>query len=397
MTESTAAAVPERQRRTVRVCDTLAAVPPQSWAPVAARAGLYSSHAWLTLVEQETEGLCRYLLVHDDAGLAGALPVYLTADEPNPYYDPRSVFRAAVPGRGGRYCVAGSRSGYSNELLLADRLGEAGRRATAALLLDELALLAREEEQQHAFLLYLNERGLRQVAGAAEGLAPVLGYSGDAWLDVPGEGFGDYLAALTSSRRWTVRKELRGFAAEGLRTVRTDPRERLDLVVEFARRGNEKYGIVEDGAALRTRFERQCAAFGEQGVLFEARRGRTVLGVALCYRWEDRLHLRMAGFDTAVPARAYAYFNVVIYESLRYCYETGLRGVHLGTGSHDAKGGRGARIGPLASVALPAAGADGADPAAPAARAGVRRYWRQQSARRPQLFDEEQWRPWLGD
>ncbi|WP_441247701.1 GNAT family N-acetyltransferase [Kitasatospora sp. McL0602] len=395
MTEPTSGPLP-RQRPTVQVCETLAAVPAASWAPVAAGAGLYSSHEWLTLVEQETPGLCRYLLAHDDAGLVGALPVYLAADEPNPYYDPQSVFRAAVPGRHGRYCVAGSRSGYSNELLLADRLGEAGQRATAAALLDELAALAAAQGQEHAFLLYLNQRGLSQVTGYAEDVAPVLGYSADAWLDAPGRVFDDYLAALSAGRRWTVRKEIRCFAEEGLHTVRTDPRDRLDLVVEFARLGNEKYGIVESEAGLRTRFERQCAVFGGQGVLVEGRRGRTVLGVALGYRWGDWLHVRMAGFDQAVPARAYAYFNVVIYELLRHCYEAGLRGLHLGTGSHDAKGGRGARISPLASVALPAAGAAGADPAAPTARSGARRYWRQQAERRPQLFDDELWRPWIG-
>ncbi|WP_329570533.1 GNAT family N-acetyltransferase [Kitasatospora sp. NBC_01266] len=377
------------------MCDTLAAVPAATWAALATGAGLYFSHEWLSLVEQETPGRCRYLLAHDGAGIAGALPVYLVAGEPNPYYDPQLLFRAAVPGRGGRYCVAGSRSGYSGELLLADRLTQAEQRCAVAALLDELAVLARAEGQQHAFLLYLNARGLRQVAGYAEDLSPVLSYSGDAWLEAPGRSFDDYLAGLASGRRWTVRKEVRRFAEQGLTAVRADPRERLDLIVEFARLGNEKYGIEESEDELRTRFERQCAVLGEHGVLIEGRRGETVVGMALSYRWEDRLYLRMAGFDQSAPAGAYPYFNLVIYESLRYCYETGLRGVHLGTGSHDAKSARGARIGPLASVALPAAGAAGADPAAPTARSGVRRYWQQQVASRPHLVDRDLWRPWL--
>src|ERR1700752_4818073 len=108
----------------IRVHDTLAAGPATDWELVAARAGLYSSYEWLRLVEQEVPGACRYLLASDGAGLAGALPAYLAADEPNPYYQPPSVFRAAVPDRHGRYCVAGSRGGYSNQLLLADRLTE---------------------------------------------------------------------------------------------------------------------------------------------------------------------------------------------------------------------------------------------------------------------------------
>ncbi|RKT12296.1 hypothetical protein BX285_6266 [Streptomyces sp. 1114.5] len=380
----------------VRVHDTLAAVPAADWAAVAAGAGLYASHPWLSLVEQETPGRCRYLLAHDDTGLAGALPVYLTADEPNRYYHPGAVFRAAAPGPDGGYCVAGGRSGYRTEVLLADRLTEAGRRATVAALLDRLAELAAAEGRSHAYLLHLTERGLRQVTGYAGDLTPVVGYSGDAWLPAPGRDFEDYLAALSPTRRKTTRKELRRYAAHGLSTVRADPARELDLIARFARLGNEKYGVEEDEAELRTRFERQYAALGDHGVLFVCRRGPVPVGMALAYRWGDWLYLRASGFDHDAAAGAYPYFNVVIYEPLRYCYENGLRGLHLGSGSHDAKAARGARIGPLGSVALPAAGAPRTDPAAPTARPGVRRYWEQQFATVPHLLDQDLWRPWLG-
>lgn len=381
----------------IRVHDSLAAVPSADWAQVATQSGLYSSYEWLRLVEQEDPGSCRYLLASDGAGLAGALPVYLTADETNPYYQPPSVFRAARPGRHGRYCVAGSRSGYSNQILLADRLTEAGRRATVTALLDKLAALSAVEGQQHSFLLYLNDRGLHQVRGYAETVAPVLSYSGDAWLDAPGGCFDDYLASVSTTRRDTIRKEIRRFARQGLHTVRADPRDHLDLITRCARMCNEKYEIDERETDLRGRFERQCEALRDNGVLFICQRGSVAVGMALAYRWGDRLHLRASGFDPTATTGGYPYFNVVIYEPLRYCYDTGLRGLHLGTGSHDAKARRGARIGPLGAVALPALGAATTDPAAPAARSGVRRYWEQQFASMPHLFDQDLWRPWLGD
>ncbi|HJP73682.1 MAG TPA: GNAT family N-acetyltransferase [Pseudonocardiaceae bacterium] len=379
----------------IRVQDTLAAVPSTDWALVAAQAGLYSSYDWLRLVEQETPGSCRYLLASDGAGLAGALPVYLTAHDTNPYYQPPSVFRAARPGPDGRFCVAGSRSGYLNQLLLADRLTEAEQRATIAALLDELAALSKAEGQRHSFLLYLNEQGLRQVCGYAENVAPVLSYSGDARLDAPGRCFDDYLASVSPSRRDTIGKEIRRFARQGLTTVRARPRDQLDLITRFALLCNEKYEVEENETELRGRFERQCDVLGDNGVLFICQRGTVPVGMVLAYRWGDRLYLRASGFDHAAAAGGYPYFNVVIYEPLRYCYETGLRGLHLGTGSHDAKAKRGARIGPLGAVALPA-DASAADPAAPTARSGVRRYWKQQFASMPQLFDQDLWRPWLG-
>jgi len=378
----------------VEVHDTLATVSPSLWATVAAEAGLYSSYEWLTLVEQETPGRCRYLVAGDGVGIVGALPVYLVADEPNQYYDPRSVFRAAVPGRNGRYCLAGSRSGYNNEPLLAGWRSETEQLGAVAALLDELAVLSEAEGLEHSFLLYLNARGLRRITACSEHAFPLLSYSGDAWLDAPGQSFDDYLAGLTTTRRKTTLKEIRRFAEQGLSVARADPRDRLDLIVEFARRGNAKYGIETSEAELRTRVERQCAALGPHGVLFVCHRGPTVVGMALAYRWEDRLYLRMSGFDHDAVS-AYPYFNVVIYEPLRYCYETGLQGLHLGTGSHHAKAARGARIGPLGSVALPSSGAVGTDPAAPTARAGVRRYWEQQFASMPHLLDKDLWRPWL--
>ena len=379
----------------IRVHDTLATVPPTDWEPVAAQAGLYSSYDWLRLVEQEVSGSCRYLVACDGAGLVGALPVYLTADESNPYYQPASVFRAAKPGRGGRYCVAGSRSGYSNQLLLAGRLTEAGRRATIAALLDELAALSTAEGQQHSFLLYLNDQGLRQVSGHAEHVSSVLSYSGDAWLDAPGSCFDDYLASVSTTRRDTIRKEIRGFTKQGLTTIRADPRDQLDLITRFAQLCNEKYQVEENATELRDRFERQVDALGGNGVLFVCQRGSEAVGMALSYRWGDRLYLRASGFDHAAAAGGYPYFNVVIYEPLRHCYDTGLRGLHLGTGSHDAKAKRGARIGPLGAVALPALATAADDPAAPTARSGVRRYWEQQFASMPRLFDQDRWRPWL--
>ena len=381
----------------VKVHDTLAAVPAVSWASVAAEAGLYSSYEWLTLVERETPGLCRYLLAWDGTKVAGALPVYLVAGESNQYYDPRAVFHAALPGRNGRYCLAGSRSGYSNEPLLAGSLTGDTQREVVTALLNELAVLSEAKGQRHSFFLYLNDRGLRRVTACAEHAYPVLSYSGDAWLAAPGLTFDDYLAGLSTTRRKTTRKEIRRFAEQGLSVTQADPRDRLDLIVEFARRGNEKYGIEDSEVELRTRFGRQCATLGAHGVLFVCHRGSTVVGVALAYRWRDWLYLRMSGFDHETASSAYLYFNVVIYEPLRYCYEAGLRGLHLGTGSHHAKATRGARVGPLASVALPMPGAARADPAAPTARAGLRRYWEQQFASTPHLFDRELWRPWLGD
>jgi uncharacterized protein len=374
---------------------SLAAIPRAAWNSLADEAGLYASYEWLTAVEATTRGYSRYLLAYDGGRVVAGLPVYFVTEDLNDYYDPRSVFRNAVPGPAGFYCLAGSRSGYSNEPLLAPAMTEASQREAVSSLLAGLDELANREGCGHSFFLYLNERGRRRIMACAGGARPVLGYSGDAWADATGGCFDDYLARLTQTRRKTTRKEIRRFTDHGLWITRTDPREHLDLIVEFAGRVDAKYGVDISPEDRLLDFQRQCIALGDRGILFICHRQKAVLGVALGYVWHDRLYMRMSGFNHDLAPGAYKYFNVVIYEPLRYCYEAGLRGVHLGAGSHRAKAARGARITPLTSIALPVAGTSVIDPASAATRAGVRRYWEQQLAIMPYLFDSSQWRPVL--
>jgi uncharacterized protein len=380
----------------IDIFHSLAEVPPATWNSLAWEAGLYSSHEWLTTVEAGTQGYCRYLLARDESRAVGALPVYFVTAEPNQYYDPRSVFRdAPAVAAGCCQCLAGSRSGYSNEPLLAPGLSEEQQRAVTGALLGGLISLAGEEGSANAFFLFLNERGQHRITAAAPGIRPVLSYSGDTWLDVTGESFDDYLAQLSKTRRKSTRKEIRSFGRQNLRVTREDPRDHVALVVKFARKVKERYGIVVSLHEQVAESRRQCETLGDRGVLFSCHGADGVLGVALGYVWHDWLFMRMSGFDYESLPGTYEYFNTAIYEPLKYCYETGLRGLHLGTGSPHAKLLRGARISPLVSLALPVRNAPAADLATKAARSGVRRYWEQQFAAMPLHFDTGKWAPLL--
>jgi hypothetical protein len=66
----------------------------------------------------------------------------------------------------------------------------------------------------------------------------------------------------------------------------------------------------------------------------------------------------MVGFDYAALPGAYEYFTVAFYEPIRYAYAHGLRRIHLGRESYQAKVRRGARLRPLWGVLRP----DPADP-----------------------------------
>jgi predicted N-acyltransferase len=379
----------------VEVFRSLAAIPRATWNSLAGEAGLYASHEWLTAIEVTTSGYCRYLVAYDGNRAVAGLPVYFVTEEHNEYYDPRSVFRNAAPERTGFHCLAGSRSGYSNEPLLAAGLTEADQHAAVSSVLAALCELAGQEGNGHCYLLYLNERGRRRFLACTKGMRPVLSYSGDAWIEATGHCFDDYLTGRSQKRRTNIRREIRRFADHGLHVTRADARDHLDLIVDFASRANVKYGVDVAHEDQLLEFKKQCLALGDRSILFICKSGTTVLGAALAFAWHDWLYMRMSGFDQDLPSSAYKYFNVVIYEPLKYCYESGLRGIHLGTGSHQAKAERGAHISPLTSVALPAGGHPETDLASAASRAGARRYWDQQLAARPCLFDSDQWRPVL--
>jgi uncharacterized protein len=380
----------------VEVVSSIADVPGTDWDQMAGALGMYSSVDWLRVVEDGGCDECRYLLVYDADRVIGALPAYLMSDEPNDYYNLRSIFRnLPPPAEGGRECLAGNRRGYRNEILLADGLPEVKQITVVRALIDELAELAGSAGSSHAAFLYLSEAGLQQIGKGVPGAQPVLSYSGDAWLDAPGESFDDYLAGLSSKQRLTVRNEMKRFTACGLRVSTEHPADHATVLAELAGNVQEKYSGGPGRRELTAALDRQHELLGDHGILFACRDDVGIIGVALAYRWQNWLYMQVAGFDYGRLPGAFEYFNVAIYEPLLYCYQHGLRGVHLGTGSHQAKALRGARIGPLASIALPVDGTGSTDPAPAATRRGVRRYWEQQIAAMPRYLDKDRWMPLL--
>jgi hypothetical protein len=82
--------------------------------------------------------------------------------------------------------------------------------------------------------------------------------------------------------------------------------------------------------------------------------GDMIVGFALGYRWGSELVLRAVGLDYERLSGADEYAQLAVHAPLRYCYQHGLRRLHLGTGSYAAKCRRGARPRPLwAATSLP--------------------------------------------
>lgn len=370
------------------VVDGIAEVSAEWWNALAAREGLYSSHEWLSAVEAETPGRCLYLVVRGEARLLGALPLYLMRKENNAFYAPRSHFPLLEDN--GVDCVGGSRSGYRTAVLVAADLDADARAEVLRVLFDGLGRVVGEERAGPVAFLFLTGEGVDRLAGIGGFSAPVLSYAADAWLPTCGSTFGDYLAAFPRTRRKTVLKEINRFERAGLAVAVEGAEGRETLIVSLVDQLNRKYGRIIPDEQQYEMLARQFGVLGDRARLFVCRRDADVVGVTLAYEWGDALYLRLVGFDYPKLPGAYEYFNLNIYAPLRYCYENGLAGVHLGAASHHAKAVRGAEITPLLSMIFSPEGQPG-PLVEPSQVNRTVAYWRQQVETLPRGADVQVW------
>ena len=332
-------------------CDVYLAaneVPEEDWGRVADRDGLCASLAWLATIEAQVIGETRYLLVRDGAETVAALPVYLVDEFANEYYDPAGHF-TGLPS-GSRYCLAGGIAGYRNQPSFAPGLASERFVAARQALFASLSELVDAHGCGYAAFLFLTEEGFDRI-GAEPGVSrPVLGHVADTRLFAEGAGLDDYFAQLPRSRRRYKRRELHRFEQAGLTIQVEDPREHTELIVRLFDQVNRKYGRLIPDEVQRAELVRQFDRFGASTVLFTCRDERGITGLSLALVQGGWLYLRGAGFDYPRLRGKFEYFNLSFYGPLRYCYEHGLRGVHLGPSSPAAKVERGATIRPLVSA-----------------------------------------------
>ncbi|MFL6122117.1 GNAT family N-acetyltransferase [Actinophytocola sp.] len=372
---------PER----VEIVDSIAAVDRDEWNRLATPAGFYSSYEWLATVEPENQGHCRYVEVWQGDRLAAALPVYLVTAQSNTSYRPATHFDKAPAAA--TVCLAGSHRGYRNTVLLDPELTGSARAGALAAVADALGRTC--AGAGYAYFLFLTSAGvatLRELGGC---LPPVPTYAAEATLAAVGEGFDDYLGSLTATRRKTVRKEIRRFGRAGL-TVSVEPVwEQRDLLVRLVGNLNRKHGRAFAERDHRAALDRQQEHLAGSAVMFVCRAGLLPVGLTMGFVWGGWLYLWYAGFDYDRMPGGYEYFNVTIYEPLRYCYEHGLSGVHLGAGTQHAKGVRGATVAPLFASAWPVSEVD--ELASTGLRERVAEHWRAQISLAPRAFPVERW------
>jgi uncharacterized protein len=328
---------------------------------------LYQSHAWITLEDTDPAVEVSVVASHRADGGDAALTVYAVSQEKSPEYDPRLL---APDLWKGSYLLLGGHRGYHSDLVApTDRdaatgaapgfpaaPGGGGLRPVLGDLgpvIDAVAAEVVARNLDGALALWATDDLASALHATSQVSIPIL-LGADTVISVPDGGFEAYLQSLpTGKRRAGVRREERRFTEAGLTVERRTLAEAWRECAPLLARLQSKYGGSGDPDTWSAVLESMSRNL-PGSVVFLARFDGRATGFSLAYPFAGTLAVRAAGFDhAAAPAQAAQYFNLVLYQPVRYAVEHGLRAVHLGRDAYAAKVGRGAEVSLLWGVEVP--------------------------------------------
>lgn len=219
------------------------------------------------------------------------------------------------------------------------------RRAVMAALPELLLQTAAELGCRSVALLYVGEpeaADVDQSASRAGYTSTLLGAEGV--LELADTSWQEYLAGLSKRRRYQARKELRIYQEAGFRTViRTGPEAFSEDLVALQVAHRLKYGLPGGEERVRRDLTTVRDELGDSCVVFTAERDGRIGSFTLYLRTRDALFARTGG--TAPDAKG-CYFAVDYHETARWAVENGIRRIHYGMASYEAKVTRGCELRP---------------------------------------------------
>jgi uncharacterized protein len=384
----------------VRVTDHIADVPGPDWDSLVGDEGFYLSYDWLRYVETEPHERSRYLLARDEGRLTGALVLNWLDEPATVRYRPGHF--ADLLGIDGRTLLAGATRGYRTTLLLAQpeagddqrahqarEPGADGRGRTLGALLVGALSAASGDGCAGIVLPFLTTATLTELAG----VVPVrAGFDlPEAELISAGLDLDTYTARASRRVRNKIRADRARFAGAGwtirVRSLRECWRDAARLLYQLQR----KHGHDEQTLAVyESRLADQARELGGRGVVFCCEDDEGMAGFALFYQWRSTFYGRSAGFDYDRLRGGNEYFVTTLCEPIDYAARHGMTVLHLGAGSWQAKGYRGAVMRPLWSAFIPADGADN-DPGLDLVNAATAARWAADIADHGITIDAEEW------
>lgn len=145
--------------------------------------------------------------------------------------------------------------------------------------------------------------------------------------------FDEYCAALTSNRRYDIRRSVRKFERSGLRMVRVTGSQNADVLYT-----DEVHRLYESVLAhAKSKFENLSAEFfrelarqfRDQAVFFFVYQGQRIVACGASLLTEAVCHMLFVGLDYEVNRQADVYFNL-FYRRLDYGMQQGVSDIWAG-------------------------------------------------------------------
>ncbi|MFI6055260.1 GNAT family N-acetyltransferase [Streptomyces violascens] len=326
------------------------------WLRFTARTDLHETHCLQVLEGERPVALATLLLTRRPGGLLFYDAPRL-AGTASPMAEPELLdpaerehwdrLTAALPAdRAGHYpSLALATFGNHHGVSHARGRSPQQRRAVMAALPALVRQAATQLGCSSAALLYVGEPEADAVDTAADRVgyrAALLG--ADAVHELTADSWEQYVAGLSSRRRRGLRKEVAEYERGGFRTVATGgPAALDDTVIDLQVAHREKYGLPGGLDRVRRDFDALREEIGESCVVLGAVREGRMLGFALYLRAGDALFLRTVGF---APEAAGCYLALTYHETSRWALENGIRRIHYGLATYEAKFQRGCRLQP---------------------------------------------------
>jgi predicted N-acyltransferase len=320
------------------------------WQALAAGRGLYLGYEWMSTFADDAGIPALYVTVSDEVGrLRGIVPAYrVPAGSIDSFYDVPTRFRDQLGGASPRELIlVGSRAAYRNELLVDRSLPPHLRRRVAAALVRAVHDHARDTGVSVTAAVYLTPAGRDELRGAGVDARPLL-CGADTRLDVSWDRLDGYLGSLGGRRRQRARRETRSFSEAGFQVTTARLADCCEECAPLLDNVQRRYGHRSTVRKQLAYLERQASVLDRHSIVHLCRRSGSLAGFSLAYRWEGELFVRCFGLDyAAVRPSDGAYFNLVYYLPIARAIAEGLRAVHLGIESYEAKLLRGFRPIPL--------------------------------------------------
>lgn len=339
--------MPDGDSYTIRVIDRIAEIPASGWDACAGPDNPFLSHAFLDALEVSgsataaTGWLPQHLALEDAGGrLLGVAPLYLKGHSYGEYVFDHG-WADAYERAGGRYypklqCAVPFTPVTGKRLLVHPDIGPDGGAAIADALISGMLELARRHKVSSVHVTFPT-RGEWERFGDS-GFLQRMGQQFH-WENQGYASFDDFLAALSSRKRKTIRKEREAAVAGGIEihtlTGAAIEKRHWDAFFRF-------YISTSDrkwGAPYLTRefFDLVGARMAEKIVLVMAEKnGRPIAG-ALNLRGADTLYGRNWGCAGDFP---FLHFEACYYRAIDFAIAHGLKRVEAGAqGQHKIQRG----------------------------------------------------------